>query len=216
MAIGQQPATAAGRITGTIKLANGRPASSAPVAINVRPVAVGVPFPPFHAKVVTDASGNFGLSGVPPATYAICPQPPDASSMAPCSWGIETRATVTAGQTTAVPPIQLQNGALLSVRVNDPKGTRASQEGKVPGASLLLVVKAPNGAMIPIPQTGQDPSGFDHQLTVPTDTDLVIIAHSSAFALADSAGKAVAGTNFLVPVRIPANAPQHREVIQIR
>jgi hypothetical protein len=120
------------------------------------------------------------------------------------------------GQPVPESGIQLQAGADLYIRVNDLSGKLASAQGKIPGASLLLAARSPNGMMVPIPMTVSDKTGFDHHLTVPHDTDMLLAAFSSAFPLANAAGVLAdpqKGIN--LSIRIPASQVQHRETIQI-
>lgn len=205
-----------GQISGSVQTADGKGVAKTTVGIHVRPTKLGDPFPPFNAVVLTGADGTFNLNGVPSATYAICPRPLDTTLIPPCNWGNEPKVTVAAGQKVVMRPIVLQTGAELYVRVNDPNGTRSQKEGKVAGASLFLGVRAASGHVVPIPLTATDGAGFDHRLTVPTATDLVIVAFSNAFSLLDSTGAAIGKNGLALTINIPAGKAQHSEVIHIR
>ena len=122
-----------------------------------------------------------------------------------------------ATQTLAMEPIRLRRGVDLYVRVNDLSGKRAAMEGKVAGASLMLAIRLQRGGFYPIPLTATDAKGFDHHLVVPSETDLTLIASSRTFDLTDENGRDVdRQTGIARTFRIPANRPQHREVINIK
>lgn len=215
------PAGVTGVITGAVQTTDGKGVAKATVAIRFRPSVTIAKPPYFNTDATTNADGTFTVKSVPDATYAVCPAPPAGTLLPPCNWGTEPTVTVANGKTAAMAPIVLKAGADLWVHVADPQGTRASMEGKVPGASLLLVVRVPGGRPIDIPLTAADASGFDHHLTVPVATDLVITAFSSIFGITNAAGVSNAGPiankaqGVPTTVNIPAGTSQHKEVITI-
>jgi hypothetical protein len=208
-------------ITGAVLTADGKGVAKTPVAIRFRPATAGVKPPFFNTDVTTGADGTFAVTKVPDGTYAVCPVPAAATLLPPCNWEAEPTVTVASGQTTAMMPIVLKAGADLWVHVDDPQGNRASMEGKVPGASLLLVVRVPGGRPVHIPLTASGASGFEHHLAVPVATDLVVTAFSTVFGITNAAGVSTAGAGVSQPqgvqtaVNIPAGVAQHKEVITI-
>lgn len=206
-----------GQIFGSIQTADGKPVAQAMVAIYARPTENRAPYQAFAATVPTDKDGTFSAGGVPDGTYALCPESAGSTLLEPCRWGNELRVTVSGGQTVKAAPIRLIEGADLFVRVDDPKGTRAGAEGKVPGAALLLTVRGPNGVALNIPMTAKDKGGFDHHILVPPGTDLVMGASSDYYLLADSVGVAVSKLKGLsVAIHIPANVKEHKQVLSIQ
>jgi hypothetical protein len=132
-------------------------------------------------------------------------------------WEGEAAITLAPNQTLNVPAFQLKSGADLYVRVIDPAGKQAATEGKVPGASLMLAVRAPNGIMLPMSKTATDAAGSDYHLTVPFNTDLVFVSFSQAFPLANNAGPpASAQAGLSKTINIPAGQTQHKEIITIQ
>jgi hypothetical protein len=210
----QKPST--GAITGWVRGIDGKPLAGVTVLINARPDMVHA-LSAFNAAVVTVSDGSFTIKGVPDGTYSLCPHPPNSKVVAPCSWIVEPRATVTNGQTVLAQPIQFQAAVDFYVRVNDPKGTRAAAEGRVPGAGMMLAVRAPNGRSFPIPLTARDAAGFDHHLAVPAGANLVFTAMSNAFSLADNVGQLISKTAGLAtPVAVPTGQTQVKQVINVR
>jgi len=211
-----QTAPPTGSISGTVQNSAGAPVASVTIWINVRPTAPGAPFTRFNTMVTTAADGTFTASAVPDGTYAVCAAPPDSSLLPPCLWGSEPRVTVANGQAVTVPTIQLQPSADLYVRVNDLNGHYAAAMGNVPGASLMLAVRAPAGNLIPIPTIASDSTGFDAHMPIPPGTTVGLVAFSSYFSLTDSTGAAISKTEGLqLPVLIPAGTAQYKTVINV-
>jgi hypothetical protein len=125
-------------------------------------------------------------------------------------------AKLSGGGKVTVSTIQLQPAADFYVRVNDSNGTLTTKEGKTPGASLLLLVKSPNGSMQILPRTAQDSSGFDYHLPVPFATDLQFVPVSSSFTLTNGAGTQV-GQSGGTPTsfNIPTTQQQYQEVLNV-
>jgi hypothetical protein len=210
-----------GGITGVVQTTDGKGVAKTTVAIRFRPASVAVKPPFFNSDVTTAADGTFAVKNAPDGTYAVCPAPQAATTLPPCNWETEPTVTVANGKITAMKAIVLNAGADLWVHVDDPQGKRASMEGKVPGASLLLVVRTPGGHPMHIPLTASGANGFEHHLTVPVGTDLVITAFSTVFGITNATGVTSAGGGAALPqgvstaVNIPAGTTQHKEVITI-
>jgi hypothetical protein len=208
--------TPAGRITGSILTAAGKPAAKHIVIVQVRPARPGDPITPFTQTATTSADGTFTLSGVPNGTFSICPLPPDDTAVSPCTWSTEPRITIASGKAVSAPAIRLLPSADLYVRVNDTSGALAGAKSKTPGDPISLAVRAPNGRVYPIPQTASSAAGADHHLHVPTGADLVFTAFSSQLSMADSAGAAISKQSGLAAsVNIPSGQAQRTVTINI-
>ena len=114
-----------------------------------------------------------------------------------------------------MPPIQLQKGVDLHLRVNDPQGIRGSNEGKVTGSGMFTAVSSPKGITIPVSLTGSDAAGFDHHLTVPADTDLKLMVHGGSFSLKDEKGSDVGSQGLVQLIHIPAAKGQEQHVVTV-
>jgi hypothetical protein len=166
---------------------------------------------------MTGADGTFTLAPVPNGTYSLCPHPPSANLLPPCSWTTEPQVVVANGEEAIAPPIKLQPGIDFYVRVNDPHGTRASLEGKIPGASLFLAVQAPNGRMFPIPMTARDAGGFDHHISVPAGTNLLFKAFSGTFRMTNGIGQSIGQQGgWSGTINVPSGQAQYQQVINIQ
>ncbi len=212
-----QTAPPAGGISGTVQTSDGKPVARTVVKIHARPGAAGVAYQRFDSAVLTGADGTFSVPGLAAGLYAVCPVPPDAKHVDPCLWGSEPRSTVSATAAVAAPTIQLQPGADFYVRVNDPNGTLAAKEGKVPGVGLMLAVRSPNGMMLPIPVTAVDSAGADHHIAVPTGSNLLFVAFGAGLSLTDGSGAAInQQTGKAITINIPAGQAQLKEVVNVQ
>lgn len=206
---------AVGSIAGSVQNANGTPVANVAVSVNIRPTSGGS-FQPFNTVVTTTSDGTFSVPRVPNGKFAVCPAAPGTSLLAPCMWGSELTVTVINGQTVTMPTVKLQPGVDFYVRVNDPHGKLAANLGKTPGASLTLAVRSPNGMVAPIPVTASDAAGFDYHLSVPSGTDLLFVASSGSFSMADAAGAAISPQAGLSQtINIPAGQSQYKQTITI-
>lgn len=211
-----QAATATGQIKGSIETTSGQPVPGATVSILVRPSGSTASFQQFNTRVTTGADGTFTVAGVPQGKFAVCVNARSTNLLDPCVWESEPTVTLAEGQSLSMAPIQLQSGVDLYVRVNDPNASLASTEGKVPGASLMVGVRTPNGIITPIPKTASDAAGADHHLPVPPDTDLLFVAYSKTFKMTDITGAPIDQQAGLAkPIRISAFQAQLKEVITI-
>jgi len=207
-----------GQISGTIQDQAGKPLAQAKVAILARlPASPSIPFEPFSAETTTDATGAFTVTGLPAGRFAVCPVAADTTLLPPCTWETEPVATLVAGQSVSMQPIQLRKGVDCHVRVNDPNGTRASMEGKVAGASLLLGVLTAGGMFVHIPQTAADGKGFDHHLTVPAGAKLTIMAYSPTYDLTDVNNTPIKKqTGLTQPISFSADQTQYTLVLNVK
>ncbi len=186
LAQGQAPT---GQIRGSVQAVDGTPVANALVMINIQP---GPNARPFSARVTTTAGGTFLATAVPDGTFHICPQLPGSELLAPCSWDANPpTATVSGGQPVTIPPIQMQQGVRLKVRMNDPAGRRAAMEGTVDGATVHIDVRRTAGGLsMPIPTVNTDPTGRDHDVVVPSGVPIQVFVFSKVFALAGGANRA--------------------------
>jgi hypothetical protein len=193
-ALWSQQATT-GAIQGTLRDPEGRPMANIPVAVLIRPTA-GAVTRPFSTRITTAANGSFQATGLRPGNYVVCPHPTGTDLIWPCSWDpIGPTAAVAAGQTTAVPAINLKRGVKFRVRINDPNGVRRQSEGRVAGAYLHLAVRSGRGFPVLIPKLAEDNVGQDHEVLIPPDTPVEFVALSRSYEIKDADGKQVDKAN---------------------
>jgi hypothetical protein len=205
-------AQSTGRIAGSVQTTDGTPVPQAVISINIRSGST-----PFSTLVPVNRDGAFTATGLPPGTFAVCPQAPGTALLSPCTWGsVEPTVTVAAGQSVTMTPFRLATGVDLFLRVEDPGSVRATLEGKSPGAQVSTGIRTPRGFVVPLLDSRVDASGHDHHLFVPAAIALELRVFSNAFALTDEKGAAVDKTKGLViPLNIPAGTQQEKHTISI-
>ena len=99
----------------------------------------------------------------------------------------------------------LKRGAVVLIRVDDLSAFLAQNEGKTPGAHLLLRVRSDALIFHPASAVVQDTGGRNYQVTVPFDTRVNLVVASSFFRLTDANGAAFAAAGAAtVPVSVPS------------
>jgi hypothetical protein len=91
----------------------------------------------------------------------------------------------------------------LPVRVEDPGNILAQQEGKAPGAHLLLGVGNDALSFRPAPVLSRDASGRTHQIVVPFNSAVKLVVRSTFLRLSDGAGVPLPRGTVHVPVFVP-------------
>ncbi len=160
--------------------------------------------PTFHgAGTQTAADGTFSFTNLDAGTYLVCSQVPHGSLLNPCQW-TKTLPLVTVASSTATASITLtmQPGYRLPVRVNDPQNLLAANEGKTPGAHLLIGISGGyhfEEALI----DSTDSAGRNVSLLVPFGVPIAVTVQSNFLKLQDAAGNPLNKTN---AISVPASA----------
>jgi hypothetical protein len=79
----------------------------------------------------------------------------------------------------------------VPIRIIDAGQLLAQNEGKTPGAGLLLGVSSPGLFFHRVPLASQDSSGRNYQIVVPFNTQLTLVLHSSFYHVNDANGIAL-------------------------
>jgi hypothetical protein len=99
----------------------------------------------------------------------------------------------------------LKRGAAVSIRVDDPSGLLAQNEGKTPGAHLLLGVRSDVGIFHTGSVIAEDPAGREYSVTIPYDAKVNLVVASSFFRLTDTTAAPFAASGAAsVPVAVPS------------
>src|ERR1043166_2576528 len=143
-----QGAVPFGQIQGSIFTQANQPIPKAIVVVQQQDASAA---PAFEASGVAGPDGSFTFSGVPVGTFLICVQVPGSSYLNPCTWSnnppsvtLTNRLGGNAGR------IRMDEGQLLKVKLNDANKLLQTDEGKVPGAKVLIGVFGPNGLFVPM------------------------------------------------------------------
>lgn len=154
------------------------------------------PLSRFTTNTVTTAAGGFSIAAVPAGRYGLCARPATSNFVDSCTWGI-TRLIVDV----PVPPgarpisIHLKAASVLKIRINDTGGYLERRPTDKAGPHVLVGVLS-LGKFVPAVVSGQDKTGIDYSLRVPSDTPLPLRVYSMNVKLQDSANAVVASQGY--------------------
>ena len=154
------------------------------------------PLSRFTANTVTTAAGSFSIAAVPAGRYVLCARPATSNLADSCTWGI-TRLIVEVPVPAGAAPmsIQLKPASVLKVRINDAGGFLERRPTDKAGPHVLVGVLS-LGKFVPALVSGQDKTGIDYSLQVPSDTPLPLRVYSSNVKLHDPANSSVASGGY--------------------
>ncbi len=207
------PSIFSGEVTGTLAGDDGTALSGGHVTLHLVP-----PYPPGRHRqtdwaAVSGAGGSFRFTGLREGTYRLCAQVLRSTWLDPCEWGLRPPAvSLSSAQPIAGVNMVLAKGAAVPIRIDDPDQILSQNEGRTPGAHLLLGV--PNDAKVfgLVPVISQDAGGRSHQIVIPFNLTQKLVLSTSFFRLADEVGIALPGTT----VQISVLAPSGRTPVPIR
>ncbi len=199
------PVCLAGTIGGSVRGSDGTVVTSGLVhALRVG----GGPAPRVARTAATAAiqsDGTFQIPSLYDGTYQICTQTPGKDWLNSCEWGgTGNTALLTPSQANLQIAIALTKGAVVWIRVNDPGQLLLANEGKTPGAHLLVGVGTDVHYFQTAMVVAQDSSARTYQLLLPFDRSLAIVVNSARFQLADANGKALPAFGHTIPILVPS------------
>jgi hypothetical protein len=190
----------AGSVTGLVTDESAKPIAGALIT------AHRATLPAASGSATAAVQGTFQIGGLAPGSYTVCVQVPGTDFLDTCEWAIlPPRVDVKAGQAVTGLRFKLKKGAILHVRLNDPrKLLEPAASGKtVP--YVLMGVQTAKGLLHPAALVSKDATGRTHAVMVPFDTPLKFTLYSPHVALADEKG-APAGHGPIVPITLPSGA----------
>jgi hypothetical protein len=176
-------------VTGTLQGYDGTLIAGASVTLSRMP-----PYPEgtFWKKdwfVTSGTAGTFLFDGIYPGTYRLCAQAPAGVWLNPCQWGPQPSTVfLSSAQQSLSATIVLKKGVAVPIHVNDPGQWLAQNEGKTPGAHLLLGVANDAFVFEPAAITSQNSTGRNYSVVIPFATSVNLIVSSSFFQLSDATG----------------------------
>ncbi len=203
----QQAGPAGGaQISVTVNGEDGSILSGVGVFLRRTPPPGGPPRQRTDWSVTATASGVATFDHLPNGQYTLCAQMASGNWLNPCEWGVVRPAVVvSAPERTVSTTLVLKRGAAVSIRVDDPSGLLAQNEGKTPGAHLLLGVRSDALIFHPASVVAQDSAGRTYQVTIPFDAKINLVVASSFFRLTDGTGAPLAATGAgAIPVAVPS------------
>jgi hypothetical protein len=193
----------AATITGKVIDTTNHPIESAIVTISEGAVSKTTPLTFHGASTQTAADGTFSFTNLDAGTYLLCSQVPHGTLIDPCQWTKSPPLAIVASATaTATIMLTMNPGYLLPIRVNDPQNLLSANEGKPPGAHLLIGVSGGyhfDEALV----DSADSAGRNVSLLVPLGAPIAVTVQSNFFKLQDGSGNALSRTN-AIPVAASA------------
>jgi len=193
-------------ITGKVVDTFTRPVASAFVTISEEPSRPGVVPTMRGATTQTAADGSFSVANLEAGTFLLCAQVPKGTLLNPCQWTTTLpRAVLTSATATTSITLTMRPGYRLPIRVDDPQNLLSTNEGKTPGAHLLIGV---NGGyhFESADIDASDVTGRNVSVLVPFDAAVAVTVQSRFFQVQDASGNAIRNAVAL-PVTVRSAAP---------
>ncbi len=153
---------------------------------------------------VTGAGGSFRFDGLNDGQYRLCAQAPNSTWLNPCEWGLQApKLSLSSAQPSTTVTMVLKKGVALPIRIDDPGQFLALNEGKTPGAHLLVGIG--NDALVfrPVPVLPPGTSGANRQIVIPFNSPVKLVVFSSFFQLSDTNGLPLAKSGAAIPILVP-------------
>lgn len=140
-------------------------------------------------SAVTAPGGAFQIAGLPEGNYTLCPRVPNSTWLNPCEWHLPTpTASISRLSPNASITITLMRGAAVPIRIDDAGQLLARNEGRTPGAGLLLSISGPGLFFRLVPLLSQDLGGRNYQIVIPFNTALTLVVHPSFYHVSNASG----------------------------
>lgn len=163
--------------------------------VTVARSSVDGPLPATESYTITTATdGTYSIPGLTAGPFVVCAVAPGRPLLDPCQWSpSQNIVRLTAGTAAAAASTQLQLGATVSIRMNDPALllTTPVAAGN-PQPFLAMGVFDSGGHFHQAWRTSSDSGGYNYALVVPTSVNLAFVVSATNLTVKDS-------TNTLVP-----------------
>lgn len=192
-----------GVVSGKLTGEDGSAIAGARVGLLLQPPSSqGKAAQPFWAAT-SDVHGSFQFSRLNGGTYKICVEAPNTAWLNPCEWALgPPSASLSSAQPTASVNPVLKKGAAVLIRIDDPGNLLSQNEGKTPGAHLLVGVGTAAFSFHTAPIVSQDAAGRYQQVILPFNSTTSLVVRSSFFKLSDANGVSLpAGAT--IPITVP-------------
>jgi hypothetical protein len=189
-------------ISGTVVSSDGTPLSAI-VRVNSNASSTASLASP--SLTTTSASnGSFQLSKVPPGTYQICVTVQSGPFVDPCLWNPgETAMPLAASQSLTGQVIQVQQAAVLHVRINDPQQLSNTEQSNGTPRSILMGVFASGNLFYSLLPTTADATGYDQKIAIPGGIAVPFTIAPVGLSLTDTSGNTVPATGATMNISVP-------------
>jgi len=195
-----------GTVTGTLTGADGKTISGGYVSLHLSQASAQGRHGQTDWATIAGTGGAFRFTGLSEGRFRLCAQVPKTAWLNPCEWGLQPPVvSLSATQPAVSVTMVLKIGAVVPIRVEDPGQFLSQNEGKIPGAHLLMGVADDGHAFRTVSLLSQDASGRNSQIVVPFGSAAKLVVFSSFFHLADDQGRPLAqAVSYTVPLTVPA------------
>lgn len=150
------------------------------------------------------SDGTFQITNVPAGTYQMCITIQSGPYVDPCLWNPGgTAISLTDGQSLNGQSIQVQQAALLHVRINDPQQLSLTSQANGTPRSILMGVSASNSLFYALLPISTDATGFDQQIAIPAGVSVPFTLVPIGLSMTDSSGNVIPTTGAAVTVLVP-------------
>lgn len=194
-----------GAITGTLTGEDGTAIVGGLVSLQLQPPYAKSRLLKTEWTATSGAGGSFRFDGLNDGAYRLCAQVPNSAWLNPCEWGAQAPVVSlsTAQPATSVAMI-LKKGAVVPIRIEDPAQFLSVDEGRTPGAHLLVGVANDKFVFRPAAILPPSNNGANRQIVIPFNSPITLVVFSSLFQLSDTNGLPLARTRAAIPLLVPA------------
>ncbi len=152
------------------------------------------------------SDGAFRFDNLLYGNYVLCAQVPRSSWLNSCDWGSNPIQVSVSEAPSATVTVVMRKGAAIPIRIDDPTRSLSQDQGRTPGAHLLLGVGGTDGLFRPAVFVSEDGGGRNYQTLVPFDLAIKMVASSSFFQMADGLGTPLQAQTTAIPLTVPARS----------
>lgn len=158
----------------------------------------------FAGTAVTGSDGRFRIAGAKSGEYAFCVDAPPF--LDPCKWKYRPTFNVKSDAEAVVPPVLLEEGAILTIAVTDPSGHLSALEKAAGSARLIVGVVTKSGAIhVADKEVPTNNTTARYRITIPKEEDLNLWVFTRHLTLANSSGSIVEGKGESEALRVRAS-----------
>lgn len=195
-----------GSINGILRGEDGTPIGGASISLHLASPPPSGKLPNLPSSAKSGADGSFSFGSLHAGPYRVCAQAPRTVWLNPCDWGLQVpAAALTATQKSVNLAVTMGKGVALPIRVDDPSQLLSNNEGKTPGAHLLIGVASDALVFHHATLVSTDSAGRNYEIVIPFGVPVKLVVNGGFFLLGDTLGQALSRTSStLIPVTVPA------------
>jgi hypothetical protein len=202
----QAPENWSGAISGNLRGEDGTSIAGASISLQLASLPPSGRLPSFPSSAKSGADGSYSFGGLHAGPYRICAQAPGTVWLNPCDWGLQVpAAALTAAQKSVSLAVTMKKGVALPIRVDDPTQLLSNNEGKTPGAHLLIGVASDALVFHHATLVSTDSAGRNFEIVIPFGAPINLVVNGGFFLVSNVLGQPLTPTaSTLIPVIVAA------------